>query len=197
MTVGGVATAERAKVALDMGETTEFGQVKAAEDLGWIAMDTGTYTIESSIGAVTLAASRSTRSVKGWGTGADVSFGASLGASPLVISSQNSRFGADGGWARITAVWKGRAHVLATSLRVELWAEAWLIARGVTWDARLRLQRDDLTGWGLSCTRRIERNEKALIQVPRSAALTSSARIDALGRSVMELLRGKLDDLAG
>ncbi|CAK9085130.1 Hypothetical protein (Fragment) [Durusdinium trenchii] len=74
-------------------------------------MDTGTYTIESSIGAVTLAASRSTRSVKGWGTGADVSFGASLGASPLVISSQNSRFGADGGWARITAVWKGRAHV--------------------------------------------------------------------------------------
>lgn len=46
--------------------------------------------------------------------------------------------------------------------------EAWLIARGVTWDARLRLQRDDLTGWGLSCTRRIERNEKALIQVPPS-----------------------------
>ena len=36
-----------------------------------------------------------------------------------------------------------------------------------------------------------------LAEVPRSAALTSSARIDALGRSVMELLRGKLDDLAG
>lgn len=29
---------------------TSRAEVKAAEDLGWIAMDTGTYTIESSIG---------------------------------------------------------------------------------------------------------------------------------------------------
>jgi len=39
--------------------------------------------------------------------------------------------------------------------------ESWLTARGVWWDDRLRLQHLGASGWGLTCSKRIEKGEKA------------------------------------
>ncbi|CAL1165116.1 unnamed protein product [Cladocopium goreaui] len=70
--------------------------------------------------------------------------------------------------------------------------ESWLTARGVWWDDRLRLQHLGASGWGLTCSKRIEKGEK-VIRVPRAAALTSSTAVD--GQSAEELLQ-PLEDLA-
>lgn len=73
--------------------------------------------------------------------------------------------------------------------------ESWLTARGVWWDDRLRLQYLGVSGWGLTCGKRIEKGDK-VIRVPRAAALTSSTAMAQMdGQSAEELLK-PLADLA-
>ena len=92
-------------VALEQAEVAnyDYGQVTTDETIGWIAMETGTGTFTSaSGGTVTYAALYTARVFQGWSTANSVDFGVNMGTgSPLVIASQNSRHGNNGGWLRL------------------------------------------------------------------------------------------------
>eukprot|EP00435_Cladocopium_sp_Y103_P035505 s2435_g9.t1 len=84
-----------AEVSLEMAETSEHGgaQVNQDEVVGYIAIEYGVATLQSSTGAqVTMAAVMSGRTIYGWETGSyDVALGTDLSvAAPLAVASQFS-----------------------------------------------------------------------------------------------------------
>jgi len=106
MTVAcGVVGTNGASVALERAEVAnyEYGRVTTAETIGWIAFEAGTGTFTSASGEeVKYASLYTARVVEGWGTSRSVNFGMNMEThSPLVIASQNSRHGNDGGWLRL------------------------------------------------------------------------------------------------
>lgn len=98
--VNGVSTSD-AWVALERAETTSYGRVNKDEVVGYIAIQGGSATLQS--GAVTMAAAVSGKNVRGWTNEiVDVPFGTDLSVgSPLVVASQCTHYGPDGGWARL------------------------------------------------------------------------------------------------
>lgn len=91
-------------VALDRAETTRYGQVTQDEVVGYIAIQGGSATLQSTTGAqVKMAAVVSAKNIRGWQNGAyTVSLGADLSvANPLAVASQSTRYSSDGGWARL------------------------------------------------------------------------------------------------
>eukprot|EP00435_Cladocopium_sp_Y103_P072727 s7_g41.t1 len=91
-------------VALEMAETTKYGQVNQDEVVGYIAIESGAATLQSTAGSqVKMAAVVSGRSVRGWKTGKyDVALGTDLSVgAPLAVASQCTHYGGDGGWARL------------------------------------------------------------------------------------------------
>lgn len=96
-----------ARLALELAETSMQGPglQMQAEDIGYVALEQGTGVLQTSgTGAsVNVAAVLSPRVVRGWDNGpVGVSLGADLGVtSPLILASQSSRFGGDGGWLRL------------------------------------------------------------------------------------------------
>lgn len=93
-------------VALDRAETTRYGQVNQDEVVGYIAIQGGSATLQSTTGAVTMATAVSNRIVRGWKQGSfDVPLGTDLSVgSPLAVASQCTHYGGDGGWARLRGV---------------------------------------------------------------------------------------------
>jgi len=96
-----------ARVALEMGETSRWGHIAKEEVIGWVAMEPGSGSLPDDAGApVAYAAVLSKDVVRGYAqrNPAFVPFGANLGAvRPLVVGSQSTRDGGDGGWLRILA----------------------------------------------------------------------------------------------
>jgi len=88
-------------VSLDLSETGQVSvpHVKVDEVIGWVAMQKGSYTFHARGSSVTCAAAVSERAVTHKTT--SLSFGADLGAAPLVVASQSTRWGGDGSWAKI------------------------------------------------------------------------------------------------
>lgn len=95
-------------VSLEMAETSEHGgaQVDQDEVVGYIAIEDGVATLQSSTGTVTMAAVVSGRTVRGWSNGSyDVPLGTDLSVgAPLAVASQCTHTGSDGGWARVRGV---------------------------------------------------------------------------------------------
>ncbi len=88
-------------VALERAETNTGTVV--AETIGYIAMESGD---EVTVSGIDIKALLTPNNVLGWDNGCYVrnyssSFG---GTTPLVVASQNSRDGGDGGWVRICSV---------------------------------------------------------------------------------------------
>ncbi len=88
-------------VALERAETNTGTVV--AETIGYIAMESGD---EVTVSGMDIKALLTPDNVSGWSNGCYVrnyssSFG---GTTPLVVASQNSRDGSDGGWVRICSV---------------------------------------------------------------------------------------------
>jgi len=112
--VNSVKTAE-AWVSLEMAETSQYGgnQVDQDEVVGYIAIQKGSATLQDSTTGtqVKMAAAVSGSTVKGWQNGKySVNLPTSLPVStPLALASQNTRRGADGGWARLRGA--GSDHV--------------------------------------------------------------------------------------
>eukprot|EP00435_Cladocopium_sp_Y103_P074180 s7_g47.t1 len=105
-------------VSLEMAETSEHGgaQVNQDEVVGYIAIEGGVATLQSSTGAqVTMAAVMSGRTVRGWKTGSyDVALGTDLSAAaPLAVASQCTHYGGDGGWARLRGIISRSHEVLS------------------------------------------------------------------------------------
>lgn len=99
--------ASGASIALELAETSQHGVVAQNEDIGYIALEQGNGIFQDlSTGSdVKVAAVVSPRAVKGWGNGpVGVTFGGDLGTSPLIVASQSSRKGGDGGWVRLDVV---------------------------------------------------------------------------------------------
>jgi len=96
--------ASGASIALEMAETSQHGAVAQDEEVGYIAFQQGSGTFQD-FGTgfdIKVAAVVSPRAVKGWDNGpVGVTYGADLGGSPLIVASQSSRKGGDGGWARL------------------------------------------------------------------------------------------------
>jgi len=103
--VNSVKTNE-AWVSLERAETTSYGQVNQDEVVGYIAIQGGSATLQSTTGAVTMATAVSNRIVRGWKQGSfDVPLGTDLSVgSPLAVASQCTHYGGDGGWARLRGV---------------------------------------------------------------------------------------------
>lgn len=96
-----------ARLALELAETSMQGPglQMQEEDIGYVALEQGTGVLQSSGtgAAVNVAAVLSPRVVRGWDNGpVAVSLSSDLGVtSPLILASQSSRFGGDGGWLRL------------------------------------------------------------------------------------------------
>lgn len=96
--------ASGASIALELAETSQHGVVAQNEEIGYVALEQGSGIFQDlSTGSdVKVAAVISPKAVKGWDNGpVGVSFGGDLGTSPLIVASQSSRKGGDGGWVRL------------------------------------------------------------------------------------------------
>lgn len=95
------------KLALELAETSSQapGLQMQEEDIGYFALQQGTGVLQPfrTGAAVEVTAILSARVVKGWDNGpVSVKLGSDLGVtSPLILASQSSRFGGDGGWVRL------------------------------------------------------------------------------------------------
>mmetsp|Transcript_5577 Transcript_5577/g.9269 ORF Transcript_5577/g.9269 Transcript_5577/m.9269 type:complete len:932 (+) Transcript_5577:64-2859(+) len=111
----GISTSS-ASVALEMAQAgRQTHSVAAPETIGYVAMERGSGSFSDSAGQlVRYDALLSGRVVKGWDDGARViNFAGDLQTSaPLVIGSQSSRNGADGGWLRLQSVSATGANLL-------------------------------------------------------------------------------------
>lgn len=106
--------ADSARVSLERAETSRHGRVRDDEMIGYLAIESGSGEFRSASGAmVKYGAALSSRSVRGWSNGADtVRWGTNLGTNnPLVVGSQSSRHGGDGGWLRLHSANRRRARV--------------------------------------------------------------------------------------
>ena len=97
---------DAASLALERLEVADRGTVTEDETIGWIAIETGTGTFLAPSGSTVQFSSLYTdRVFQGWDNSAkSVSLGLAGGFptdSPLVIASQNSRNGNNGGWLRL------------------------------------------------------------------------------------------------
>jgi len=93
-----------ASLALERAEVADYGTVTEDETIGWIAIETGTGAFLAPSGSTVKFSSLHTdRVFRGWSNSANsVSLGGDFETdSPLVIASQNSRHGGDGGWLRL------------------------------------------------------------------------------------------------
>lgn len=94
-----------ASLALERLEVADHGSVTEKETIGWIAIETGTGAFLAPSGStVKISSIYTDRVFQGWGTSKSVSLGLAGGFptdSPLVIASQNSRHGNNGGWLRL------------------------------------------------------------------------------------------------
>ncbi len=87
-------------MALERAETSTGTMV--AESIGYMAMENGE---EISIAGETIKANVTPDNVRGWDNGCYVrSYSSSFSSTPLVVASQNSRDGGDGGWVRTCSV---------------------------------------------------------------------------------------------
>jgi len=95
VTIRNVTTVDM-DIALERAETT--GGTQVAETIGFLAMVSGT---EATISGETIQATLTPDNVSGWSNGCFVrNFSSAFGATPLVVATQNSRDGGDGGWVR-------------------------------------------------------------------------------------------------
>jgi len=97
---------DAASLALERLEVANWGTVTENETIGWIAIETGTGDFQVPSGSTVQFSSLYTDKVfQGWDNSAvSVSLGLTDGFptdSPLVIASQNSRHGNNGGWLRL------------------------------------------------------------------------------------------------
>lgn len=95
---------DSARVSLERAETSRYGKVRDDEMIGYLAIESGSGEFRSASGAIVkYGAALSGRKVRGWSNGADmVHFGTNLGTNnPLVVGSQASRYGGNGGWLRL------------------------------------------------------------------------------------------------
>jgi len=97
--------ADDAWVSLEMAETSEHGGLNISQDevVGWIAITRGTDSLQGATGpSVQFASVYSAKDVSGWDNGpARVPLGGNVGGNPLVVASQSTRYGGDGGWVRL------------------------------------------------------------------------------------------------
>jgi len=95
------------KLALELAETSSqaSGLQMQEEVIGYFAFQQGTGVLQTfgTGAAVVVTAILSERVVKGWDNGpVSVKLGSDMGVtSPLILASQSSRFGGDGGWVRL------------------------------------------------------------------------------------------------
>ena len=100
-------------VALESAETSKVGDVTSTEQVGYVAMETGQGGFDSELGPIKYSAVLTGTVVKGVDDGAtEVGFGGDLMTnSPLVVGSQSSREGENGGWLRMSASSSSSVHV--------------------------------------------------------------------------------------
>ena len=111
-----------ASLALERSEVADYGTVTEDETIGWIAIETGTGAFLAPSGSTVKFSSLYTdRVFRGWGNSAkSVSLGGDFETdSPLVIASQNSRHGGDGGWLRLKSRSKTEARDVFDSIRFD------------------------------------------------------------------------------
>ena len=90
------------QVTLERAESVA-GSVTQTEDIGIVAVDAGLDVsfVDFFGSAVRLQSILTPRNVAGWDNGCFTnSFGSPFGSTPLVVASQNSRNGSNGGWVR-------------------------------------------------------------------------------------------------
>jgi len=104
-------------VGLERAEAGNKGEVVDAEMIGYVAMEAGAGQFMAGVTPVKYAAVLSKRIIPGWGrrwkplTGT-IPFGADLGTPlPLVMASQSSRYGGDGGWVRVRKAFSNQVKV--------------------------------------------------------------------------------------
>ena len=93
-------------VALESAETSKVGDVSLSEQMGYVAMEVGHGSFDTELGAsVTYSAVLTGTDVKGVDDGAtEVGLGVDLMTSaPLVVASQTTRNGENGGWLRLSS----------------------------------------------------------------------------------------------
>lgn len=106
-----------ASLALERLEVANYGTVTQDETIGWIAIETGTGAFLLPSGSTLQFSSLYTdRVFRGWDNSAEsVNLGLAGGFStdsPLVIASQNSRHGNNGGWLRLKSRSKTEASLV-------------------------------------------------------------------------------------
>ena len=101
-------SATEVSIALDSAETSKVGDVTQTEEVGYIAMETGQGTFAAEIGGapVLYSAVLTGSVVKGLDDGAvEVALATDMMTeSPLVVGSQSTRNGENGGWLRMSSM---------------------------------------------------------------------------------------------
>ena len=88
------------EIALERGETSTGTVV--AETVGFLAMESGD---EVEVSGTDIKALRTAQNIRGWANGCfTTSYSSPFTTTPLIIASQNTRQGGDGGWARRCSV---------------------------------------------------------------------------------------------
>ena len=100
-------------VALESAETSKVGDVNVTEEVGYVAMEAGQGSFDTELGPVAYSVALTNAVVKGLDEGAtEVSLSVDLGTdSPLVVGSQSSRNGNNGGWLRMSSSSGSSVHL--------------------------------------------------------------------------------------
>lgn len=97
-----------ADVSLERAETSKWGDVNVDETIGWLALEEGegSFTAEQNT-EVKYSFIRTARLVRGMDNAkAKVNWQDMGSNSPILVGSQSSHHGVDGGWLRLLASWK-------------------------------------------------------------------------------------------
>mgnify|MGYP001818730989 CR=1 FL=1 len=107
-----ISTAE-VSVALESAETSKVGDITLTEQVGYVAMEVGQSSFSTEAGDVTYSVVLTGAVVKGLDDGeTEVGLSADfLANSPLVVGSQVSRNGNNGGWLRLSTTSSSSVHV--------------------------------------------------------------------------------------
>ena len=91
-------------IALESAETSQVGSFTAAEEVGYVAMSVGQGSFMAGMQDVQYSATLTGAVVKGFDDGeTTVTLPMAFASSPLVVGSQVSRNGNNGGWLRLSA----------------------------------------------------------------------------------------------
>lgn len=99
VTIRNVTTVDM-DVALERAETSSGTVV--SETIGYLAVESGN---ELSLGGETIKTLRTADNIRGWSNGCTTSnYPSGFTSTPLIVASQNSRDGGDGGWVRTCSI---------------------------------------------------------------------------------------------